>query len=144
MVKEIHIEFNDFGAANIMIDGEELKNISAFTLEIKDGKAAYSTNCEIFQEKKSLYEKMIKNTRIRTIQEAFYEIKQADPKTRISENSIRNNVKSGNIPSTKEGNVYFVDILNVLEYYKNNHDIKVENIQKGILKPQKNIQKISC
>ena len=144
MIKEIHIEFTDFGKASIVIDGEELKNISSFMLEIKDGKATYSTNCEIFQEPKSVYEEMQSNTRIRTIQEAFYEIKEADPKTRISENSIRNNVKAGKIPSQKEGNVYLVDVLNVLEFYKNKHDIKIESVKKGITRPQNSIQKIYC
>lgn len=144
MVKEIHIEFNDFGMASIEIDGEELKNISSFALEIKDGKANYSTNCEIFQKVKSIYEETQKNTRIRTIQEAFYEIKKADPKTRISENSIRNNVKSGNIPSVKEGNVYLVDMMNVLEYYKSKYGMKTENMEREVLKPEKNIQKVFC
>lgn len=56
--------------------------------------------------------------RIRTIQQAYNEIKAKDPETAISKNFIRQLVSSGAIPSTKAGAKYLVNMA-VVEKYVN-------------------------
>ncbi|MCQ4638002.1 DNA-binding protein [Anaerovorax odorimutans] len=52
--------------------------------------------------------------RIRTIDQAYDEIKQKDPDTAISRYLVRQMIKQGMVPSIKTGNKYLVDV-DVLE-----------------------------
>lgn len=59
--------------------------------------------------------------RIRTIQAAYNEIKEADPNTSITPSAIRRAVSSGEIPSRRIGSrggyKYMVDLDNVIVYF---------------------------
>lgn len=48
--------------------------------------------------------------RIRTIKDAFHEIKAADPDTSVTEYAIRRLVVEGVIPSAKSGTKYLIDL----------------------------------
>ena len=54
--------------------------------------------------------------KIRTINQAYDEIKSLDPDTAISRSRIRQLVKSGEIPSIKAGNRYLVSLRTVRTY----------------------------
>lgn len=53
---------------------------------------------------------------IRTIEQAYRQIKEKDPDTAISKNYVRTLVKNGEIPSTKAGTKFLIDV-EVLEAY---------------------------
>lgn len=53
--------------------------------------------------------------RIRTIPQALKEIKEADPGTAITYNSLRRWVNSGTIPHVKAGNTALIDLDLVFE-----------------------------
>ena len=55
--------------------------------------------------------------RIRTIQKAYEEIKQADPETSITQFRIRELVINGDVPSVKSGNKYLVDLDKLLNHF---------------------------
>lgn len=55
--------------------------------------------------------------RIRTISQAFEEIKEADPKTAITTYRIRQLVIDGVIPSTKSGTKYLIDLDKLQSYF---------------------------
>lgn len=55
---------------------------------------------------------------IRTIQGAFYAIREADPGTAITMHQLRALVRGGKIPSQKAGNKYLVAVEDILEYYQ--------------------------
>lgn len=59
--------------------------------------------------------------RIRTIKEAYAEIKEADPKTAITQSYIRRLIVSGTVPSAMAGRRYLVN-MDELEIYLNNPD----------------------
>lgn len=53
--------------------------------------------------------------RIRTIDKAFEEIRQADPNTCLTKHRIRQLVLNGDIPSQKAGNRYLFDLDRLIE-----------------------------
>lgn len=55
--------------------------------------------------------------RIRTIAQAYKEIKAADPDTAITEYRIRQLVIDGVIPSTKSGAKYLIDLDTLQSYF---------------------------
>lgn len=55
--------------------------------------------------------------RIRTIPQAYKEIKSADPDTAITEFRIRQLVIDGVIPSTKSGTKYLIDMDKLQSYF---------------------------
>lgn len=54
--------------------------------------------------------------RIRTIKKAYEEISKADPNTCLTEHHIRQLAINGNIPTTKAGNKYLLDLDKLIEY----------------------------
>lgn len=54
--------------------------------------------------------------RIRTIRKAYEEICNADPYTCLTEHHIRQLAINGNIPTTKAGNKYLLDLDKLIEY----------------------------
>ncbi len=119
MIRNISVEFIEPNEIKILIDGKEQKEISSFELKVENGKATYSPQYKIFHKEEKI-PKLFDETKMRTIQKAVEEIKKFDPDTRISETSVRKNVKNGNIPCQQEGRTYMVNVLNILEFYKNN------------------------
>lgn len=57
--------------------------------------------------------------RMRTIESAYQEIKEADSNTAISKHNIRQLVINGTIPSRKAGNKYIFDLDALLQYLSN-------------------------
>lgn len=55
--------------------------------------------------------------RIRTISQAFREIKEDDPQTAVTEYRLRQLVIDGVIPSTKSGSKYLIDLDKVKAYF---------------------------
>ncbi len=127
MVKNISIEFMESEEVKIFIDGEEQKEIATFELKVEEGEVIYSTRYKMSYKKDDI-SKMLGETRIRTIQKAMEGIRKIDPDTRISEASVRKNIRNGNIPSQKEGKIYLVDMLDIIEFYKNNKTKKEEKL----------------
>ena len=58
--------------------------------------------------------------RIRTIKEAYAEIKASDSKTSLTLYGFRKLVVSGEISSIKRGNKWLVDMANVESFFKGN------------------------
>jgi hypothetical protein len=56
--------------------------------------------------------------RIRTLSETYEHIKQMDEDTAITPNALRRMVVSGQIPYTKAGKKYLIDIDVLFEYLK--------------------------
>ena len=56
--------------------------------------------------------------RIRTLSETYGHIKQMDAETAITPNALRRMVVSGQIPYTKAGKKYLIDIDVLFEYLK--------------------------
>lgn len=54
--------------------------------------------------------------RIRTIDKAFEEIRQADPNTCLTKYRIRQLVLNGDIPSQKAGNRYLFDLDRLIDF----------------------------
>ncbi|MDR0875942.1 MAG: hypothetical protein LBN12_07030 [Clostridiales Family XIII bacterium] len=54
--------------------------------------------------------------KIRTMQDAYEEIKADDPNTGLSFYTFRQAILSGKIPSRKEGRIYLIAMNNVAEY----------------------------
>jgi len=57
--------------------------------------------------------------RMRTIKEAYAELKAKDPKTSLSEYALRRMIKTGQIPSVYTGNRYLVNMALVENYFFN-------------------------
>ena len=55
--------------------------------------------------------------RMRTIKEAYTELKTKDPKTALSEYALRRMIKTGQIPSVTVGNRYLVNMELVENYF---------------------------
>lgn len=73
--------------------------------------------------------------RIRTIQEAYKSIKEADPDTSLSPFAIRRLILTGTIPSITAGNKYLID-LDALENYLSNPVPKPQAaIITGVIRP---------
>lgn len=72
--------------------------------------------------------------RIRTIQEAYRAIKEADSGTAITPHSIRRLILNGDIPSIRAGNKYLVD-LDTLEAYLRNPAPERTNNNYGVIRP---------
>lgn len=64
--------------------------------------------------------------RMRTINEAYALIRQADPDTRISRHAFRMMVVQGKIPSYKLGNRFLLDIDKMLETFAK--ELSVEDL----------------
>ncbi len=63
----------------------------------------------------------------RTIKGALEEIKARDPKTAITEYAIRRMVKQNEIPYSRSGKKYLINVENVIEYFNGNQKINAEN-----------------
>mgnify|MGYP003294193623 CR=1 FL=1 len=55
--------------------------------------------------------------KFRTINQAFAEIKAADPGTAVTKHAIRRAVLAGDIPSRKTGSRFLVSLDKVIEYF---------------------------
>lgn len=72
--------------------------------------------------------------RMRTIDEAYAEIKSLDNHTAITKNFIRTLIVSGKVPSVMAGRKYLVNIETLLSYlYKG--DSKIANLNVGKVRP---------
>ena len=67
---------------------------------------------------------------MRTVKEAYDEIKTADPDTAVTERSIRQLVKQGTIPFTPIGRKKLVNMDILIDYYE--HPDKYINPDSGI------------
>lgn len=120
-MRNINIDFVSQNDVRISIDGEELEDISGFSLKIKEGK-----NPKCFFEKKAFKElkklEVIRNDktpRLRSIPEAVKALKEEDPKTSITMSAIRSLVKEGKILKYPKGKQIQVDLDEIKEYYRN-------------------------
>ncbi|MCR4669179.1 MAG: hypothetical protein K5774_07420 [Clostridia bacterium] len=57
------------------------------------------------------------NSKVRTIETAYKEIKEIDPKTAITKWAIRQAVSGGCVPSRRVGNKYLVSLDTLLDYF---------------------------
>jgi len=57
-------------------------------------------------------------TRIRTLTQAYTALKEMDAQTAVTPNALRRMVISGQIPCTKAGKKYLIDLDVLLEYLK--------------------------
>jgi|GEM_PF-790740 hypothetical protein len=77
-------------------------------------------------------------SRIRTIGQAYKELKLSDPNTAITQHSIRQLILSGQLPAFQSGNKYLFD-LDVLEGYLSNpaeiSTVTKQNHTYGNIKP---------
>lgn len=64
---------------------------------------------------------------IRTIKEAFAEIKSKDNNTSLTLSGFRKLVVSGEIPSIRRGNKWLVDMAVVESYFKGEFNKPIEN-----------------
>ncbi len=76
--------------------------------------------------------------RIRTLSETYEHIKQMDAKTAITPNALRRMVVSGQIPYTKAGKKYLIDLDVLFEYLKGT---RPEQVLPGYKKPYENTLK---
>lgn len=75
---------------------------------------------------------------IRTMKEAYAELKAADPDTAISFYMFRRRILSGDIPSFREGHILLVNMDHVYEYYRTAADeIDQEQPITGQIRPIK-------
>ena len=72
--------------------------------------------------------------RMRTINQAITEIKQADPNTAITERAIRRLITTNAVPSIKIGRKYLID-MDVLEGYLSNPPPIDNIIPYGVIRP---------
>lgn len=56
--------------------------------------------------------------RVRTIRETANIIKEMDPKTQLTEKTIRKMVSEGTIPSFKTGNKYLINVDKLIEMFE--------------------------
>lgn len=56
--------------------------------------------------------------RVRTIRETASIIKDMDPKTQLTEKTIRKMVSEGTIPSFKTGNKYLINVDKLIEMFE--------------------------
>ncbi|MEE0821297.1 helix-turn-helix domain-containing protein [Catenibacterium sp.] len=56
--------------------------------------------------------------RVRTIRETANIIKDMDPKTQLTEKTIRKMVSEGTIPSFKTGNKYLINVDKLIEMFE--------------------------
>lgn len=56
---------------------------------------------------------------MRTINEAYKAIKEADPETALNPHALRRLVLNGDIPSVKSGNRYLIDLEGLQQYLSN-------------------------
>ena len=120
-MRNINIDFVSQNDVRISIDGEELEDISGFSLKIKEGKIPKcSVEKKAFKELKKL--EVIRNDKIpilRSIPEAVKELKEEDPKTSITTSSVRSLVKEGKVLKYPKGKQIQVDLDEIKEYYRN-------------------------
>lgn len=64
-------------------------------------------------------------TKIRTINDAYMCIKEMDANTAITPNALRRMVVSGQVPCTKAGKKYLIDMEVLFEYLKGTKPEKV-------------------
>ena len=70
--------------------------------------------------------------RMRTIDEAFKHIKEADPDTKLTIHALRALVRSGRIPSNFAGRKYLINIDLLDEYFK----VDAEREAKKLAQPE--------
>ena len=78
--------------------------------------------------------------RMRTIDEAFKHIKEADPDTKLTYWAFRNMVITGRIPSNFAGRKYLINIDLLDEYFRLDAEREAKELQKqkdyGIMRMQ--------
>ena len=77
-------------------------------------------------------------SRIRTLTETYEHIKQMDAETAITPNALRRMVVSGQIPYTKAGKKYLIDLDVLFEFLKGT---RPEQVLPGYKNPFKNTLK---
>jgi hypothetical protein len=70
--------------------------------------------------------------KIRTLQEAYAEIKLSDPQTTLSFYTFRNFVVSGAIPSRKTGKRYLINMADVERFFVNEVSEQIIPAKQGI------------
>ena len=70
--------------------------------------------------------------RLRTVDAAFREIKEADPDTGISKHFIRTAVTTGRVPSIRQGCKYLFRLEDLEEYIERELNRSAENYQKMV------------
>jgi len=73
-------------------------------------------------------------TKIRTIRQAYEELKNNDPNTAITPHAIRRFILNGNIPAFMAGQKYLISMEN-LENYINNPQLKQREDAYGVIRP---------
>ncbi|NLN03859.1 MAG: helix-turn-helix domain-containing protein [Clostridiaceae bacterium] len=56
--------------------------------------------------------------RIRTIRETAKILKEMDPETRITENTLRKLITEGNLPHRTVGKTYLLDVDTIIDFFK--------------------------
>ena len=78
--------------------------------------------------------------RMRTIDETFKHIKEADPETKLTEHAFRKMVQNGRIPSNFAGRKYLINIDLLDEYFRIDAEREARELQKqkdyGIMRMQ--------
>lgn len=123
-MRNISIDFISQDDIRINIDGEKIADVSGVSLEIKvNDTERYCIEKKVSckQEKDRKYP-MVENWR--TIPEAIRDLKAEDPKTAITDCSVRSLVKRGEIASIKSGSVTKIDLTELKEFFKNSSKMK--------------------
>lgn len=76
---------------------------------------------------------------MRTIDEAYYTIKESDPNTALTKTGLRKLVVSGEIPSVRVGKKYLVAIENISKWSSSSSEKSEASVP-----PVKGIRKIEC
>lgn len=76
--------------------------------------------------------------RMRTINEAAAEMREADPHTAVTPHFIRQLILAGKVPHVKAGNKYLVNLDGLQEYLAN-----PSTVEGTILQPMHRIRRIS-
>ena len=123
-MRHISIDFISQNDIRISIDGEKITDITGVLLEIKVNdteRYCIEKNAPPKQEKATSYA-MVENWR--TIPEAIRDLKAEDPKTAITDCSVRDLVKKGEIASIKSGSITKINLTELKEFFRNNSKIK--------------------
>lgn len=122
-MQNISIDMIGKNDIKITIDGRDLSDITGFSLEIRVGETEkYSIEKNLSKQQnqiESIRKNKIKGENWRTIPEAIRELKTEDPKTAITNCSIRNLVKEEKISFIKDGRTTKIDLIELKEYYRN-------------------------
>ena len=119
-MQNISIDFVSQNDIRISIDGKKITDVTGFSLEIKVGETEkYCIEKNISKMPKQVENRKTNQTeQWRKIPDALKELKEEDPKTAITECSIRDLVKTDKISSFKDGRVIKINLLELKEYYR--------------------------